>query len=159
MQFALQAKVLLCLLTVSLPPALPAAASGPTSRHKIAAQRLVEESASKHPEVAGIEIAVVSSGGCSTIASTDRNSIQEKCDRDEQEAMRTGEPFVEKEGDSFDVTLALHDATGKIIGTLGIDFKARPGQDRAMLVEQSNKILHEIESQISTKQKLLDSIN
>src|SRR5262249_42858445 len=101
----------------------------------------------------------VSSEGCSTIAATDRKSIAEKCDRDEQEAMRTGEPFVEKEGGGFDVTLALHDATGKIIGTLGIDFKARPGQDRAMLVEQSNKILHEIESQISTKEKLLESIN
>jgi hypothetical protein len=96
-----------------------------TFEQKIVAQRLVEEALSKHPEVTEVELAIRTSKECSTIADSELKGIGEKCDHDELEAMRIGEPFVEKEGDGFDITMPLHDSTGKVIGIVGMDFKAR----------------------------------
>src|SRR6266478_370454 len=64
---------------------------------RIFAQKLVESALSKHPEVSGVELAIQSLNGCSTIAATNPKDIGEKCDRDELGSLRTGEPTVEKE--------------------------------------------------------------
>jgi len=129
------------------------------SKQKIVAQRLVEEAVSKHPEVAEIELAVRSSSECSTIADSELKGIGEKCDHDELEAMQTGEPFIEKESDGFDVTMPLHDSTGKIIGTVGMDFKAEPGQQRSSVVERSRKIVQDVEEQIPSEARLLEPVD
>jgi hypothetical protein len=129
------------------------------SKQKIVAQRLVEEAVSKHPEVAEVELAVRSSKECSTIADSELKGVGEKCDHDELEAMRTGEPFIEKESDGFDVTMPLHDSTGKIIGTVGMDFKAEPGQQRSSVVERAKRITQEIEAQTLSRAKLLEPVD
>jgi len=53
--------------------------------------------------------------------------------------MQTGKPFVEKEKDGFDVSLPLHDSTGKLIGVVGIGFKAAAGQTEASVTEQGSQ--------------------
>jgi len=109
------------------------------SRAKIFAQKLVETAVAKHHELSGVELSATPPGGhkCLTIASIEtkdllpggrRAVIGEKCDEDEFAAMRTGRPFAEKEEDGFDVTVPLHDATGKLIGAVGMGFKPEPGQ-------------------------------
>jgi hypothetical protein len=105
-----------------------------TSARKVFAQQLLDRAMSNHPEVTQLELAVRSAGGCSTIAASDPKGIGERCDHDELEAMRTGESVVEKEGDVFDVTVPLHDMAGKIIGTVGMDFKIEPGVQRLNVV-------------------------
>ncbi len=130
----------------------------PASKPKIFAQRLVEEVASKHPEVAAVELAVRSSAGCSTIAASDSKDIGEKCDEDELGAMRTGEPVIEKENDGFDLTMPLHDTAGRTIGTLGLDIKPEPGQQKSSVVERAKKIVQEVEAQIPSKAKLLEPV-
>jgi len=130
----------------------------PSPKQRIFAQKLIESALSKHPEVSGVELAIQSSIGCSTIAATNPKDIGEKCDRDELGPLRTGEPLVEKESDAFDITMPLHDTTGKIIGTVGMDFKSEPGQQRSTVVDQARKITQELEGQISSTEKLTELV-
>jgi hypothetical protein len=125
---------------------------------KTNAQQLVETLLMKHPEVEGLELAAAppNGGKCSTIAATNPKDIGEKCDADEDQVMRTQKPFVEKEADGFDVTTPLHDAAGKLIGTLGIDVKAKPGLTQDDALKIADKLLKEVEPQIPSQAFLFE---
>lgn len=126
---------------------------------KIYAQKLVEELTARHSEVTGIEVAATPPEGqhCVTIAATEAKEVGEKCDEDEFSAMRTGKPFVEKEEDGFDITLPIHDPTGEIIGTMGLDFKPQPGQKESEVVERAKQIAKEFEEQVPARARLFES--
>jgi hypothetical protein len=119
---------------------------------------LVEEVASKYPDITAMEIALRTPDKCSTVADTELEGIGEKCDHDELEAMKTGEPFVEKEADRFDVTMPLDDAAGKIIGTVGMDFKAETGLQKSTVIERANAIVRELETRVPSQSKLLEPV-
>jgi len=123
---------------------------------KIFAQRLVEITHARHSEVDEIGISTTTRRGCIGIASTDRSDIGEKCEKDDVQPMQTGKPFIEKEKDGFDVSLPLHDSTGKLIGVVGIGFKPSSGQTEASVTEQAKKIAAEMESKIPSKVKLFE---
>jgi len=53
--------------------------------------------------------------------------LKQKCDEDEFAALKTGKPHDEKEAEGYDITAPLHDASGKLVGTIGIDFKLQSG--------------------------------
>jgi len=131
---------------------------GALKQGKTFAQRLVDEAVTKHPELTGLEMSATPPGKqtCVTIAATEAKELGEKCDEDEFAAMRTGKPFVEKEEEGFDITLPLHDATGKMIGTVGMDFKPEPGQQELDVVKRAQQIAGELEKQISSKAKLFE---
>ena len=140
------------------------------SRAKIFAQKLVETAVAKQPELSGVELSATPPGGhkCLTIASTEtedllpggrRAVIGEKCDEDEFAAMRTGRPFAEKEEDGFDVTVPLHDATGNLIGAVGMDFKPEPGQQEPGVIERAIQITRELEKQIPSKAALFQPVD
>jgi hypothetical protein len=124
---------------------------------KIFAQKLVEETLPKHPEVTGLEISAITKTGCKTIAATDPKDLEEKCDKDELQPLQTGEPFVDQESDGFDVTLPLHDENGKIIAVVGLDFKTTSGQTKESVVKQGKEIVIEMESQVHSKDKLFQT--
>jgi hypothetical protein len=125
---------------------------------EIRAQKIVAEIKAAHPEVTGLELAATRSEqeGCKTIAATEVKEIGEKCDKDEFTAMKTNRPFVEKEKDEFDATLPIHDAAGKIIGTVGMDFKAGPGQTIETVTRQAKQIASELEKRITSKEQLFE---
>ena len=125
------------------------------SKAKSLAQKLVETTQAKHPELDEVGISATTASGCRGIASTDKSDIGEKCEKDDLAPMQTGKPFVEKEKDGYDISVPLHDSTGKIIGTLGIGFKPAAGQTEASLTAQAQKIAAEMEAQIPSKAKLL----
>jgi hypothetical protein len=120
---------------------------------KTQAQRLIDVTSQKHPEVTGLELSATPPGnsGCVTIAATESKDLGEKCDEDEATALKTLKPFVEHEPDGYDVTAPLHDANGKLLGTLGIDFKPEPRQTKAGILKQTEDLLKEIESQIPSE--------
>jgi hypothetical protein len=122
----------------------------------ILAQKIVAELKAAHPEITSLEIAATRSAqeGCRTIAATEEKEIGEKCDADEFTAMKTNRPFVEQEKDEFDATLPLHDAAGAIIGTVGMDFKAGPGQTKETVTRQARQIVSEVEKRITSKEQL-----
>jgi hypothetical protein len=138
----------------SLPVRIPAQTKA--SIGKSFAQKLVEATQMKHAETDEIGISATTRRGCIGIASTDKGDIGEKCEKDDVEAMQTGKPFVEKEKDGFDVSLPLHDSTGKLIGVVGIGFKAAAGQTKVSVTEQAHKIASEMEAQIPSKAKLFE---
>ena len=125
---------------------------------EIRAQKLVAEIKAGHPEITGLELAASRSEqeGCKTIAATEVMEIGEKCDKDEFTAMKTNQPFVEKEKDEFDATLPIHDAAGKIIGTVGMDFKTGPGQTKETVTRQAKQIAAELEKRITAKEQLFE---
>lgn len=146
---------LLVALFASMLPIL-AAAQAKASKGKSFAQKLVEATQAKHPDADEIGISTNTRRGCIGIASTDKGDIGEKCEKDDSEPMSAGKPYVEKEKDGFDVSLPLHDSTGKIIGSIGIGFKPSPGQTEASVTEQAQKIAAEMEAQIPSKAKLFE---
>jgi sensor histidine kinase regulating citrate/malate metabolism len=128
-----------------------------THQTKTIAQRLVEDTHAQHPEATEIGIVTVSARGCRTIASTDSKDIGEKCEADDSAPMKTGKPYVEKEKDGYDISLPLHDASGKAIGAVGIEFKLEAGQTAANMTEKAKQIAGEMEKQIPSKAALSKS--
>ncbi|HKV27686.1 MAG TPA: hypothetical protein VJN90_05380 [Candidatus Acidoferrales bacterium] len=133
-----------------------AAAPAQTTAHraKSMAQKLVEDTHAQHPEATEIGIVTVSARGCRTIASTDKGDIGEKCEAGDSASMKTGKPYVEKEKDGYDISLPLHDASGKAIGAVGIEFKLEAGQTSASMTEKAKAIAGEMEKQIPSKAAL-----
>lgn len=138
---------------ICLTPAL-ANAQGMAHKGKSFAQKLVEETHMRHPEATEIGIVTQSARGCRTIASTDHRDIGEKCESDDSAPMRTGKPSVGKERDGYDVSLPLHDAAGKAIGAVGIEFKLEAGQTKAGVLTKARAIAGEMEKQIPSKAAL-----
>jgi sensor histidine kinase regulating citrate/malate metabolism len=148
-------RTLLVALLISVFPVLSSAQTK-THAGKTFAQKLVEATLAKHPESDEIAISTNTSRGCVGIASTDKTDIGEKCEKEDTQPMRTGKPSIEKEKDGFDVSLPLHDSTGKIIGTVGVGFKPAQGQTEASVTEMARKIAAEMEAQIPSKAKLFE---
>jgi hypothetical protein len=122
------------------------------------AQQLVDHLVAVHSDVKAIELAVGSLDDCTTVAATDRKDVGEKCDDDELGPMRTGEPDVEaptKDDPVYDITQALHDHTGTLIGAVGMDLAPAPGQDHAAMVARARTLLRELEARIPSKERLL----
>jgi len=125
------------------------------------AQQLVNGTAAAHPELAGLELAVVTGGVCKTVAATDPKDIGERCDADELGPMRTGEPDVEAPSASdpvYDITQALHDSAGRLIGAVGMDLKPAAGQPPAAVLAKARAILREMEAAIPSKATLFQPV-
>jgi hypothetical protein len=121
------------------------------------AQQLVDSAVKKNADVAGLEVSATPAGKsapCMTIAATEAKDLGEKCDEDEFAALKTGKPHVEKEVDGYDVTAPLHDAKGRLVGTVGIDFKVQSGQTDASILQRTRELLKELEPQIPSKEFL-----
>jgi hypothetical protein len=147
------AVLLLMMFTCMLPVFTLAQKAAPKA--KSLAQKLVEDTQAKHPELDEVGISANTASGCRGVASTDKSDIGEKCEKDDLAPMQMGKPFVEKEKNGYDVSVPLHDSTGEIIGTLGIGFKPAAGQTESSLTAQAQKIAAEMEAQIPSKAKLL----
>ena len=124
----------------------------------IAAQRLVDEFVDGHPELAGLELALLVGADCRTVAATAREEVGGKCDADELGPIRTGRPSVEppsRKDPVYDITLALHDQAGAVIGAAGMDLEPEPGASREATLQHARSLLRELESRIVSKDDLL----
>jgi Peptidase propeptide and YPEB domain len=122
------------------------------------AQSLVDAAVVSHAPVKSVEMAVVLDGVCRTIAATAPEDIGERCAADENDPMQTGEADVEEPSQAdpiYDITQALHDAGGHLIGAVGMDIE--PGTiDRAAVVALAQSVLRELEAQIPSQQRLFE---
>ncbi|HEY2930957.1 MAG TPA: hypothetical protein VGK99_04360 [Acidobacteriota bacterium] len=141
-------------LTVKTPGGASALSAG-----KTLAQRLVDDLAKKHPELVRIGLHVTPPGGSENIiiASNVAARIGQKSDPEDLRAMKTGRPVVLKEGENFDVTLPLHDATGKIIGAIGLTFKPASGEQEGAATRRARAITGELEKRIPSRDSLFNS--
>ena len=139
----------LCLLTgVGISIAGPAQES--------LAQHLVTTTMSAHPELTEIGISVHSTHGCHSIASTDAGDVGERCETGDLRVMRTSRPYAVKENDGFDVSVPLHDVSGKLIGSLAIEFRLQSGETNRSVIAEASKIAREMEAQIPSKASLYE---
>jgi hypothetical protein len=124
---------------------------------KIKAQQLLESTLAAHAELTSLELGATPPGSttCQTVAATEAKEVGEKCDNDELTALRTKRPFVEKEANEYDVTAPLHDITGKLIGTVGMDIKPQ-GQTRASVLKLTQAVVRDLERQIPSKASLFE---
>ena len=126
---------------------------------RIYAQRLVERLAAKHPDLVriGMHVTPPTKPDNIIIACNQLERVGRKSDPEDLEAIKTGQPVVLKEGENFDVTLPLHDASGKTIGAIGLTFKPRPREQDADIALRARAIVREIEKQISSAGQLFES--
>src|ERR1700686_2139790 len=126
---------------------------------KIFAQKVVEETLAAHPEIGGLELSATppNKTDCVTIAGNDPSEIGEKCDKEDMTAMTTNLPFVEKETENgkkiFAVTVPIHDPSGNVIGTVGIDFPRDSDSEQGKVTERSKQIGVELEGKLTSKEK------
>lgn len=145
------------LATVSFVALAPSTAHAQAKQTgKTLAQTLVETARARHPEADEIGILTTTSKGCFSIASTDKSDVGERCEADDVQPMKTGKPSVGREGSGFDVSVLLHDATGKTIGVLAVGFKGAPGRTEAAVMEIAKKMEAEMAAQIPSKEKLFE---
>ncbi len=142
-------------LTVTdLAASTPAPAGG-----KLLAQKLVDELAAKHPELVRIGLHVTPPHRRENIivASNVPTKIGQKSGPEDLTTMQTGKPVVLKEGANFDITLPLHDASGKVIGAIGLTFPPLDGEQQSNAVQRAQAIALEIERRIPTAEKLFNT--
>jgi len=123
---------------------------------KTFAQELVDGLVARHPELVrvGLHLTPPNSGQNVVVASNLREKVGQKSDPEDLQAMHSGQPVVSKEGENVDVTLPLHDATGKTIGAVGLTFKPRPGEQKADAIRHARDMAREVEKQIPSVEKL-----
>ncbi len=123
---------------------------------KTLAQRLVDELEKKHPELVRIGLHVTPPGSSENVivASNVAAKVGQKSDLEDLRAMKTGRPVVLREGENFDVTLPLHDATGKIIGAIGLTLKPIAGEQEGDTTRRASAIARELEKRIPSKGNL-----
>jgi hypothetical protein len=132
---------------------------------KIYAQKVVNETLAAHAEIMGLEISATSlkKDECTTVASDDELGIGEKCDQDEYTVMKTDKPFADKTTEHgqefFDANVPIHDANGKIMAIVGVDFKPDPKQTAAQATKGAQQIAKEIEGKVSSKEKLYEPMS
>jgi hypothetical protein len=131
---------------------------------KIFAQKIVDNTLAAHPEIGGLELSTTppNKTDCVTIAASDPNEIGEKCDKEDVTAMKTNSPLVEKETENgqkiFAVTVPIHDPSGNVIGTAGIDFARESDADQTKITERAKQIGAELEAKIKSKAKMFESV-
>jgi hypothetical protein len=125
---------------------------------KILAQKLVDELAAKHPELVRIGLHLTPPTGSENliVASNVASKIGQKSDPEDLAAMRTGKPVALREQGNFDVTLPLREASGKVIGAIGLTFKPAAHEPEAAAIQRAQSIARELEKQISSQAKLFD---
>jgi hypothetical protein len=140
------------------------AQSSKNASHRIFAQKIVDDTLAAHSEIEGLELSATppNKTDCVTVASNDPKEIGEKCDKEDVTAMKTNSPFVEKETEKgkkiFAVTLPIHDRSGHIIGTVGIDFRRDSESQEAKITERAKQIGAELEVQLTSKTKMFESV-
>jgi len=74
--------------------------------------------------------------------------------------MQTGQPNVEErttEDPIYDITQALHDVSGTLIGAVGMDLAPQPIQGRDTVVARGLENLQDLEARIPSKNRLYEN--
>jgi len=141
-------------LAISLAGQTPWKPSG-----KIFAQKLVEETMDKHPELLIFVFHVTPPGQTeNVIVASNIGRIGKKADEDDMRVINTGKSNLEVSatGDHFEVEMAQKDAAGKTIGALACVFAYKEGDDKEKLHQKAESIRLEIEKRAPTKAKLFE---
>ena len=148
------------------PPAKAAESEAKTrdsysSAGKIFAQKLVEDTMDKHPDLLIFVFHVTPPGTTKNIIiASNIGRIGKVADEDDLRVINTGRPNLEVNsyGDHFEVEMALKDTSGKTIGALATVFPYKNGDDQEKLHLKGEAIRAEVEKNISSAAKLFEIV-
>jgi hypothetical protein len=152
-------KIVAAAAFVLLAMTLSAAAqnSAGQQKPKIFAQKLVDGTIQKHPEVVILAFHVTPPGKTDNIIiASNIGRIGKKADEDDMRVIDTGKSNLEvnKAGNHFEVELVILDASGNNIGAAGVVFNYKAGDDQKALEKKAEQIRDEWKPQIPNKEAL-----
>lgn len=117
-----------------------------------AAQSAVEATAKMHPDVLRLTVHMAPAGGgaSTAVASTAADKLGKPSDKEDLQAMETGQPVVMDEKDAVDVTVPAMQKDGKWTAAIGVTLKAAAGADKEALKKKATEIASAVEKAIST---------
>lgn len=127
----------------------------------IYAQKLVDETLAKHPEVVIIAVHVTPPNKTeNVIIASNIGRYGKKADEDDMNVINTGKSNLEvnKGGNHFEDELTLQDQSGQTIGAVGIVFNYKAGDDKSKYVKIAEQIRDDWKTQIPNKEKLFEPV-
>ncbi len=124
------------------------------------AQKLVDATMAKHPELLILALHATPPGATTNIINASSiGRIGKKADDDDMEVVNTGKTHTEvnSTGKRFEVESPLLDASGKVIGDVSAVFAYKKGDDQAALQKQGEAIRDELRAQIPSNAKLFEA--
>lgn len=96
------------------------------------AQTVVESVAKQHPDCTRLTVHCTMEGGAKACASTVADKIGKASDKEDLEAMQTGQTIVLDEAGAIDVTVPINAKDGKCASACGVTMKAGTPRDQAL---------------------------
>ena len=124
------------------------------------AQQLVDEVIAAHPEIEILAIhATAPESDYNIIAGSNIGRIGKKADNDDMRCFFTGKPNLEvnSTGKRFESEMQLHDASGQLVGVVGVVVAYKKGDDRQILFNHATRIRDELEKRIPDSASLFRS--
>ena len=120
------------------------------------AQWLIAQATTAHPSVKTVEIVSDVEGVCCTIAASEADEIGELCGGDEGDPMESDSVLVEaptREDPVYEITFALHDAHGGVVGALSMEIV--PGEmNRTQVLDLAETVRADMEAKIDDRSDL-----
>jgi hypothetical protein len=141
-------------------PTIPASAQAVPQKPAPYAQKLVNDTLARHPEVVIMAMHVTPPQKSeNVIIASNIGRIGKKADEDDMRVINTGKPNLEvnKTGDHYEVELVLQDETGKTIGALGVVFMNQKGKE-AEFQKDAENVRDEMRKQIPSLGKLFEPV-
>lgn len=121
------------------------------------AQKLVDQELAKHPDIVIFVFHVISPDGSDyPIIASNIGRYGKKADEDDLRVIHTGTPNLEVNaaGNHFEVEMALHDASKKVIGAVACVYNYKKGDDQEALHKKAEQVRAEVEKFIPSVEKL-----
>jgi hypothetical protein len=131
----------------------------PLATTKMHAQKLVDATLAKHPELIILAMhATLPDSKTNIIVASNFGRIGKKADADDWKVIDSGQPTAGVAGDGkrYAIALPLRDVSGKTIGELSIGFHYRNGEDEKALLAQAEKVRDELKKSIPSIESLIE---
>jgi hypothetical protein len=131
----------------------------PLATTKTHAQKLVDDTLSKHSEVIVLAMHVTPpKGKDNIILASNFGRIGKKADDDDMKVINSGQPIVGVygEGRRYGVELPLRDAANKTIGALSVGFRYKSGDDEKAFLSKAEKVRDELQKRIPSVENLVE---
>jgi len=131
----------------------------PLATTKTHAQKLIDETLARHPELSVLAIQVTPSKGRDTIViASNFGRIGKKADDDVAKVIATGQPHAGaySNGQRYGVELPLLDVAGTTIGALSVGWPYKQGDDEKALTVKAGKVRDELRKRIPSLEKLVE---
>lgn len=116
-------------------------------------QSLVDATAKANPDVIRLTVhkANASGGGSTVAASTSAEKLGKPSDKEDLQAMETGQTVVLEEKDALDITVPAMQKDGKWTAAIGVTLKAPAGTDKEALKKRASEVASGLEKMVATK--------